>query len=108
MVVTDAIGSAGSNNEWFHAYYDIFIRNAFGNYRDILREISYSPLMAENLSFLESKSSAYLWERFTTKAQADENFAREIMQLFTMGIKKLNMDGSIKLDKNGKSKLDRN
>lgn len=62
VVVTDAIGSAGRNNEWFFAYYDIFIRNAFGNYRDILREISFSPIMAENLSYLQSKSSAYLWE----------------------------------------------
>ena len=38
--------------------------------------------MAENLSFLDSKSSAYVWERYRLKAQADENFAREIMQLF--------------------------
>jgi uncharacterized protein (DUF1800 family) len=79
VVVTDAIGSANRNTEWFFAYHDIFIRNAFGNYRDILRDISYSPLMAENLSFLQSKSSAYLWERYRIKAQADENFAREIM-----------------------------
>jgi Uncharacterized protein conserved in bacteria len=41
--------------------------------------------MAENLSYLRSKSSAYVWERFRIKAQADENFAREIMQLFSMG-----------------------
>ena len=77
-MVTDAIGGARLNSEWFFAYYDIFVRNAFGNYRDILREISYSPLMAENLSFLQSRSSGYLWERYGVKAQADENFAREI------------------------------
>ncbi len=78
MVVTGAIGSAKGNTEWFFSYYDIFVRNAFGNYRDILREISFNPLMAENLSFLQSKSSAYLWDS-NVKAQADENFAREIM-----------------------------
>ncbi len=78
MVVTGAIGDARHHTEWFFTYYDIFVRNAFGNYRDILREISYNPLMAENLSFLKSKSSAYLWET-NVKAQADENFAREIM-----------------------------
>ena len=100
VVVTDAIGSANRNTEWFFAYHDIFIRNAFGNYRDILREISYSPLMAENLSFLQSKSSAYLWERYRIKAQADENFAREIMQLFTIGIHKLRPDGSV-MKRNG-------
>jgi uncharacterized protein (DUF1800 family) len=47
----------------------------------VLKEISYSPLMAENLSFLQSKSAAYMWEHLDKIAFADENFAREIMQL---------------------------
>jgi uncharacterized protein (DUF1800 family) len=46
--------------EAYANYYDIFVRNAFGNYRDILKEVAYSPMMAEMLSFLESKSSAYV------------------------------------------------
>ncbi len=70
-----------------------------------MRQISYSPLMAESLSYLESKSSAYVWERYRLKAQADENFAREIMQLFSIGILKLNMDGSPKLDEEGETEL---
>jgi len=40
--------------ESFLHYYDIFVRNGLGNYLDILREVSYSPLMAENLSYLNS------------------------------------------------------
>ena len=72
MVVKDAIVEEYSRSEWFLSYYDIFIRNAFGNYRDILREISYNPLMAENLSFLGSKSSAYMLERFRVKTSAGE------------------------------------
>ena len=55
-------------------YYDIFVRNAFGNYRDILREIAHSPLMGENLSFLQSKSAAYMWENQQVVTFADENF----------------------------------
>jgi 23S rRNA A2030 N6-methylase RlmJ len=43
-------------------YYDIFVRNAFGNYFDILKEVSYSPMMAEMLSYLSSKSAAYVLE----------------------------------------------
>ena len=70
MVVKGAIRSEVGHSEWFLNYYDIFIRNAFGNYRDILREISYNPLMAENLSFLGSKSSAYMLERFNVKTSA--------------------------------------
>jgi len=49
--------------EAYANYYDIFVRNAFGNYRDILKEVAYSPMMAEMLSFLESKSSAYVLRR---------------------------------------------
>jgi len=35
----------------FTAYHDIFVRNAFGNYKDVLREVSYSAMMAEMLTF---------------------------------------------------------
>lgn len=55
-------------------YYDIFVRNAFGNYRDMLREIAHSPLMGENLSFVQSKSAAYMWENQQMISFADENF----------------------------------
>ena len=55
-------------------YYDIFVRNAFTNYRDVMKEVSYSQVMASMLSFKDSKSlqaSGYF---------PDENYAREIMQ----------------------------
>eukprot|EP00554_Chaetoceros_debilis_P007442 CAMPEP_0194077066 /NCGR_PEP_ID=MMETSP0149-20130528/3732_1 /TAXON_ID=122233 /ORGANISM="Chaetoceros debilis, Strain MM31A-1" /LENGTH=4275 /DNA_ID=CAMNT_0038757959 /DNA_START=113 /DNA_END=12940 /DNA_ORIENTATION=+ len=105
VVVQSAIRQAEDRAEWFLSFYDIFLRNAFGNYRDILKEISYNPLMAENLSFLDSKSSAYVWEHSRVKAQADENFAREIMQLFSMGLNRLNMDGSEELNEDGDTTL---
>jgi len=101
VVVKGAIGSQDGRTEWFLSYYDIFVRHAFGNYLDILKEISYNPLMAENLSYLQSKSSSYVWQTYRIKAYADENFAREIMQLFTIGITKLNLDGTPMLDDNG-------
>eukprot|EP00957_Ditylum_brightwellii_P206334 15347899-Ditylum_brightwellii.AAC.1 len=78
------------------------VRNCFGNYRDVLREISYSPLMAEHLSYLDSRSHAYVYESNGQVTYADENFAREIMQLFTIGLVWLNQDGTPKLDANGK------
>lgn len=59
-------------------YHDIFVRNAFTNWKDILREISYSPLMALNLSYLRSKSMAYVKETLNQTSFADENFAREV------------------------------
>ena len=39
-----------TNTETFLAYYDIFVRNVFGSYRDVLREVAYSPMMAEMLT----------------------------------------------------------
>jgi len=101
VIAQGAIGVHGSHTEVFMGYYDIFVRHAFGNYRDVLREISYSPLMAENLSFLQSKSAAYTWEYQQKISFADENFAREIMQLFSTGLVKLNLDGTPKVDSNG-------
>jgi len=98
VIARGAIEVQDSHSEIFLGYYDIFTRGAFGNYRDILREISYSPLMAENLSFLQSKSAAYIWETQDKISFADENFSREIMQLFSTGLVKLNLDGTPVLD----------
>jgi cullin-associated NEDD8-dissociated protein 1 len=52
-----SIQSENRNSELFLSYYDIFVRNAFGNYLDILREITYNPMMAESLSFVNSMST---------------------------------------------------
>jgi len=93
-LVTSAVGRA-EETEMYLAYYDIFVRNAFGNYRDILKEIAYNPLMAEMLSYLQNKSTGYNAEVMNLKdIFPDENFAREIMQLFSIGFVRLNMDGT--------------
>ena len=63
----------------FLHYYDIFVRNAFGNYFDILKEVSYSPMMAEMLSYVDSKSSAYVLENSGAKA-----YPGRIMLIFLM------------------------
>ncbi len=91
-----------TNTETFLAYYDIMVRNAFGSYRNILREIAYSPMMASMLTYYESKSSEHIWIKEGSVQYADENFAREIMQLFTIGLVALNMDGTMKTDAEGK------
>lgn len=57
--------------------------------------------MGEMLSYVGSKSSEYVWQKKKEVQFADENFAREIMQLFTIGLVKLNIDGTTKLDSNG-------
>lgn len=79
------------------------MRNAFGNYRDILKEVAYSPTMAEMLSYLDSTSTAFEWRHYKRVEYPDENFAREAMQLFSIGLYKLNSDGTVITDSNGDS-----
>lgn len=78
-------------------YYDIFVRHAFGSYLDILRDVSYHPIMGIYLSFAQNKAFA------VQAAFPDENYAREIMQLFSIGLWKLNDDGTQKLDDQGQA-----
>ena len=73
------------------AYVDIMADNAFGNYRTILEKITYSSVMGSFLTFLDSRAASP-----SSAARPDENYAREIMQLFTIGLYQLNMDGSQK------------
>ena len=66
-----------------------------------MKEVSFSVLMAENLSYLNSKSTAYNYEDTDSVMYPDENFSREVLQLYTIGICKLNQDGSEVLGQNG-------
>lgn len=102
VVVTGDVSGAPFRTELFTVYYDIFVRNAFGNYRDILKEVAYSHVMAQMLTFFGSRSTAYEYEKDESVVQfADENFAREIMQLFTTGLFKLKENGNEIKDEHG-------
>jgi len=81
------------------SYYDILQRNAFGNYKDLLNEISLNSGMGVFLTFNGSKKS-YSNEANVT-VYPDENYARELMQLFSLGLNKLNIDGTAIVDNNG-------
>lgn len=86
-----------NDNQRVRAYYqDILIRNAFGNYRDILQEITYSPAMAEYLTYLNNRAGDPV-----SGQMPDENYAREILQLFSIGVVELNLDGTPRLDAQG-------
>lgn len=77
-------------------YWDLLNRNAFGNFRQLLEDVTLSPAMGRYLSTLGNKK-----ENTLTGRTPDENYAREIMQLFTIGLYELNLDGSQKKDANG-------
>ncbi|MEM9233153.1 MAG: DUF1800 domain-containing protein [Pseudomonadota bacterium] len=71
------------------AYFqDILVRNAFGNYRDLLEEVTYSPAMGFYLTYIGNQKGDPMTGRVP-----DENYAREIMQLFTIGLVELQQNG---------------
>jgi len=96
VIGEEGLGKQGQHEVWLNCY-DIFVRHAFGSYRDVLQEVSFSPMMATYLSFMQSKSFA------SSNSPPDENFAREIMQLFSIGLWQLNLDGTTKLDGQGQA-----
>jgi uncharacterized protein (DUF1800 family) len=93
LVVSRYGGVLSSKPAGLVNYYDILIKHAFGNYRDLLYDIAIHPVMGNYLSMMGSAK-----ENPTTGALPDENFARELVQLFTLGLYQLNLDGSIKHD----------
>jgi len=96
QVVVAAIPGAGQDvREGWTNFYDVFVRHAFGSYYNILREVSYSPIMAYWLTYHKNKAWA------ASGTVPDENYAREIMQLFSLGLWMLNEDGTQALDGNG-------
>ncbi|MGX9773129.1 DUF1800 domain-containing protein [Janthinobacterium aestuarii] len=72
------------------SYYDMLGQRAFGNFRDLLEGVALHPMMGLYLSHLHNQKE-------TATRTPDENFAREVMQLFTIGLHQLNADGSLKL-----------
>ncbi len=78
------------------SYYDILAKHAFGNFRNLMGEISRSPGMGVFLSHQGNKKF-----NSSSNTHPDENFARELMQLFSIGLWKMNQDGSMVKDSSG-------
>jgi uncharacterized protein (DUF1800 family) len=72
------------------AYYDMLGANAFGNFRKLLEDVSLHPMMGIYLTSMRNQKES------GTRVP-DENFAREVMQLLTIGLYELNQDGSLKM-----------
>jgi uncharacterized protein (DUF1800 family) len=75
-------------------YYDLLGADAFGNFRTLLQDVTLNPMMGQWLSMLQN-------DKGNATTDPDENYAREIMQLFTIGLYQLNNDGTRKLDGSG-------
>ena len=76
------------------AYWDVLCANAYGNFRTLLEAITLNAGMG---FFLNTKGNL---KEDANGRQPDENYAREVMQLFTIGLHELNADGTLRLDAN--------
>jgi uncharacterized protein (DUF1800 family) len=76
-------------------YWRIFRDNAFGNYRDIIKAVTLNPAMGRYLNMANNNKG-----NPARGTAANENYARELLQLFTLGLAQLNLDGSPILDAN--------
>lgn len=70
------------------SYMDMLTSNAFGNYRDLLRDVTLHPMMGLYLSHLRNQKES-------GNRIPDQNYAREVMQLFSIGLYQLNLDGTL-------------
>ena len=71
-------------------------RNAFGNYRQLLEGVTLHPAMGRYLDHIRNDK-----EDLTLGRSPNENYAREVLQLFSIGLHKLHPDGTLMLDPNG-------
>lgn len=73
-------------------YYDTLVAGAFGDYRTLLSQVTLHPVMGSYLSMRSNQP-----ENLAQNIRPDENYAREIMQLFSIGLVRLNADGSVQM-----------
>lgn len=78
-------------------YWDVLCRNGFGSFRTLIEQITLTPAMGTYLNTLGNQK-----EDPATGRVPDENYAREVMQLFTIGLQQLNLDGTPKLGADGR------
>ncbi len=78
------------------SYYDMLGRNAFGNFRTLLEDVTLHPMMGRYLTHLGNQR-----EDPATGRTPDENYAREVMQLMSIGLFELNQDGTLRRDASG-------
>ena len=96
FVVSLNSGGLGNKPYALPAYFDVLVKDAFGNFRQLLEDITLNPAMGKYLDMLQNDKG-----NTTTGRHPNENYAREIMQLFSVGLYDLNLDGGLTLNSSG-------
>ena len=97
IMVTSGVDN--SRNYAMRHYQQIFLDRAFGNFHDLLQAVTLSPVMGDYLDMVNNNKS-----NPTAGTDPNENYAREILQLFSIGTYLLNPDGTRELDASGKAR----
>ena len=79
------------------AYQNMLLRDAFGNFRDLLNDVTLSPVMGNYLDMVNNDKA-----NPASGTTPNENYARELLQLFSIGVNLLNIDGSVQTDTQGR------
>ncbi|HWV98127.1 MAG TPA: DUF1800 family protein [Candidatus Acidoferrum sp.] len=95
MVVSD-VGVLQDNGRALSSYYDTLLDNAFGNFRGLLEAVTLAPAMGLYLNMQGNDMGSIV-----TGIHANENYAREIMQLFSIGLNRMWPDGTLVLNAQG-------
>lgn len=91
-LTTDVVDVRGAAS-----YYDMLTANAFVNYRTLLERVTLHPMMGRYLTYLANQKEDAAGTR-----TPDENYAREVLQLMSIGLVELNPDGTPRLDINNR------
>lgn len=97
FVISDQNPTLGGYARGMAWYYDLLIKDAFGDFRTLLQDVTLSPAMGEYLNSVGNRRAD-----LTQNVHPDENYGREINQLFSVGLVMLNLDGTPQLDGAGK------
>ncbi|MDO3385855.1 DUF1800 domain-containing protein [Gilvimarinus sp. SDUM040013] len=96
LVISNVSDVLYNDTRGIASYQDMLAEHAFGNYRDLLEAVTLHPMMGEYLSMVRNEKA-----NAEHNIRPDENYAREVMQLFSIGLVELNLDGTAKTDAQG-------
>ncbi|RYD36627.1 MAG: DUF1800 family protein [Verrucomicrobiaceae bacterium] len=96
ILVVSGTGPLNNNARGMAVYYDTLLDNSFGNFRDILKNVTLSPAMG---AYLDMRGNSL--GNMANGTHPNENYAREILQLFSVGLYRLWPDGTVVLDSEG-------
>jgi uncharacterized protein (DUF1800 family) len=96
FVTSDVASELANEADGLASYYDLLGADAFGNFRQLLQDVTLSPAMGNYLNMLRNAAA-----NPAKGTSADENYAREVQQLFTIGLNELQPDGTLMLDPTG-------